>query len=456
LQYATPAVGGAIAHSNGWTGNGIGIAIIDSGVSPDNDLKDSVTGQSRIVFSQGFYPGGKTVDAYGHGTPVASAAAGNGAGSAGKYTGMATRAKIINLRVLSDNGVGQDSYVIAAIDRAIQLKAQYNIRVINLSLGRPVYESYAQDPLCQAAERAWKAGIVVVAAAGNEGRNNTVGTNGYGTISSPGNHPLVITVGAMRDMGTLSRYDDVMASYSSKGPSLIDHIVKPDILAPGNRIVAAQGSGTHKLAQLYPGNKVTGTYFRLSGTSLAAPLVSGAAALMLEKEPALTPDQVKARLMLTATKVFPTYSTAFDPVSHQNFTIQSDLFTVGAGYLDVWAALNNTTLAPTTLAAAASPTAVLNPATNAVTVVNTNSAVWGVSAVWGSSAVWGNSAVWGVSTWVDGSSAVWGVSAVWGSSAVWGVSETSGFSAVWGSSAVWGVTTTTASETASLLINGDQ
>ena len=107
----------------------------------------------------------------------------------------------------------------------IELKSTYNIRVINLSLGRPVYESYTTDPLCQAVEAAWKAGIVVVVAAGNEGRNNTFGTSGYGLIASPGNDPYVITVGAMRTMGTAARTDDLIASYSSKGPTTIDHVV---------------------------------------------------------------------------------------------------------------------------------------------------------------------------------------------------------------------------------------
>ena len=131
---------------------------------------------------------------------------------------------------------GTDSQVIAAIQRAIQLKTQYNIRVINLSLGRAVFESYTVDPLDQAVEQAWAAGIVVVVAAGNNGRDNSMGTNGFATIGSPANDPAVITVGATRTFNTPTRNDDAIASYSSKGPTLVDHIVKPDIVAPGNRI----------------------------------------------------------------------------------------------------------------------------------------------------------------------------------------------------------------------------
>src|SRR5437016_3874617 len=196
------------------------------------------------------------------------------------------------------------STVISAIQAAIQLKSKYNIRVINLSLGRPVFESYKLDPLCQAVEAAWKAGIVVVVASGSSGRDNSQGTNGYATITSPGNDPYVITVGAMKPMGTPTRTDDLIASYSSRGPNAIDHIVKPDIVAPGNLLVSLEAAGT--LYNAYPGNRVpysfyvnggtstsSSSYFTLSGTSMAAGVVSGAVADLLQANSKLTPDQVK-------------------------------------------------------------------------------------------------------------------------------------------------------------------
>src|SRR5262249_25283563 len=156
---------------------------------------------------------------------------------------------------LDENGQGSDSQIIAAINTAILLKPLFNIRVINLSLGRPIFESYENDPLCQAVEAAYRAGIVVVVAAGNNGRDNSQGQNGYGTVTSQGNDPYVVTVGAMKTMGTTDRKDDLIASYSSKGPTAIDHIAKPDLVAPGNLLVSLGINGT--LAAEFPQNRVS-------------------------------------------------------------------------------------------------------------------------------------------------------------------------------------------------------
>ncbi len=163
------------------TGKGIGIAIIDSGVSADDYLKNGAgCTATRIVFSQNFVTTESTTDdLYGHGTHVAGIATGNGRCLPGAYLdfrGVAPDANIVNLRALDGHGQGKDSYVIAAIDRAIALKTKYKIKVINLSLGRMIMDSFSKDPLCQAVEKAWKAGITVVVAAGNNGRDNSMGT----------------------------------------------------------------------------------------------------------------------------------------------------------------------------------------------------------------------------------------------------------------------------------------
>ena len=417
LEFAAPAVGADAAFSSGWTGVGVGIAILDSGMNPDHpDLK------GRIVRSENFVPNETTTDdAYGHGTHVAVAAAGNATASTGNsytitFRGIAPRSHLANFRVLDAAGKGSDSAVIAAIDRAIELRSQLNIRVLNLSLGRNIVESHSLDPLCAAVERAWNAGIVVVVAAGNNGRDNATGASGYATISSPGNSPRVITVGAMKDMGTATRADDLMTSYSSKGPTLLDHVAKPDLVAPGNLVIAGVAAGAGLRATM-PENVVPVTYyrtsnslntssvyFRLSGTSIAAPIVSGAAALLLQKTPTLTPDQVKARLMKTAGKNFPATSSSTDPATGATYHVTYDLFTVGAGYLDIGAALNN---AEFPVGNASSPTAVFNAADGTTSVLVGSGTVWGDVVVWGSTVVWGSAIVWGSQS-SSGFVVVWG------------------------------------------------
>ena len=262
LEFAEPAVGAQIALQYGWDGSGVGVAVIDSGIASDHpDLK------TRVVYAESFVPDdSSTDDVYGHGTHVSGIVGGNGSASSGPsfvytFRGIAPKANLINLRVLDNHGQGTDSAVIAALDRAIELKATYGIRVVNLSLGRNVYENYTLDPLCQAVERAWQSGLVVVVAAGNSGRDNSMGTQGYSTIASPGNDPYVITVGAMKDMSTAARGDDLIASYSSKGPTLLDQVVKPDLVAPGNGIVSALASNS-TIRQLYPDNVVPVSYYK--------------------------------------------------------------------------------------------------------------------------------------------------------------------------------------------------
>jgi len=327
--------------------------------------------------------------------------------------------------VLDQNGSGTDSQVIAAIQRAIALKNTYNIRVISMSLGRPVFECYTLDPVDQAVEAAWQAGIVVVVAAGNSGRSGPA--RGFATIGVPANDPAVITVGATMTEGTSTRVDDKIASYSSKGPTVLDHIVKPDLVAPGNRQASLRVAGS-TLDTNYPQYQVgpssgTPKYFMLSGTSMATPVVSGAVALMLQQNPALTPDQVKARLMKTAWKNVGQFTSSYDNYGN-SYNNEYDLFTYGAGYLDVDAALGNTDLAT---GVALSPTAVVN-SDGSVSIVNTSSSAFGgTSVVWGAtSVVWGNSVVWG-SNAITSNSVVWGATSV-----VWGATSMSGYSVVWG------------------------
>lgn len=406
----------------GYDGYGLRVAVIDSGINDNEAFQDGTT--SRLVYQKSFIKGvSSTSDGYGHGTHVASIIAGDGEGadiSTAKYRGMAPYADIVNLRVLDDNGAGKDSYVIAALqwitENKADKKADLNIRVVNMSLGRPVYESYKNDPLCKAVEAVWQAGIVVVVAAGNDGRNNQGNSNGYGTINSPGNDPYVITVGASNMFGTDTRIDDMPTSYSSKGPSMIDHIVKPDILAPGNKI-SALGSG--KLKANNPANVTdpANSYMQLSGTSMATPFIAGAALLLLEKNSKYTPDQVKYLLMKNAWRGFATSAVVIDGPS--KFTVRNDIFTVGAGYLDINAAINDTY---TGKSSSQSPTAVYNATTKKVTLISGANVVWGESTT-AFSVVWGNNVVAGTNV-------------VWGDSVVWGNATPAANNVVWGDKCV--------------------
>lgn len=455
---AGPAVNASAAWQSNYTGAGIGVALIDSGVNNHPDLVTTgLLPVSRVVYNKSFVPGDSSAsDAYGHGTHIAGLIAGNGLSSTGplfsqNFKGIAPGTKIINLRVLDANGSATDSSVIAAINQAISLKSQYNIRVINLSLGRGVFESYKLDPLCQAVEKAWKNGIVVVVAAGNNGR--FLPTSGYATVTSPGNDPYVLTVGAMKPMGTPQRTDDLIASYSSKGPTMIDHVAKPDVVAPGNLLVSTETSNTTLYntetsnqipysSYIYGGSSSPSKiYFELSGTSMATGVVSGMVADLLQAHPTLTPDQVKARLMKTASKSFPTSSSVYDPASGITYTSQYDIFTVGAGYVDLAAALASTELSSGT---AMSPTAVYNSSTGTVTLTSATSAVWGSSQAWSGPAVWGNTQfvgsnaiMWGTGT-TSGSAIMWGTSNLWGSAIMWGTGTSSGFSTIWSNAIMWG------------------
>ena len=278
--------------------------------------------------------------------------------------------------MLDASGAGNVSAVIAGIDWCVAHKAALNIRILNLSVGHPVGESYATDPLCQACERAWAAGITVVCAAGNYGRSVPDDQNSppqFGSITSPGNDPHVITVGAINTRGTLDRSDDVIASYSSRGPSAVDLVLKPDLVAPGNRVIslAAPGSALYTQAAgglldpLAYGGTGPGAYLTLSGTSMAAPVVAGAAALLLQADPTLTPDTIKARLMLSATKV-----------------AWMDYASYGAGYLNVVGALQ---LTQVTATGAVSPNLVRQP-DGTVAIANF---AWGGGVIQGQNFGWG-------------------------------------------------------------------
>jgi serine protease AprX len=302
MDRITAATGSKWVVDNlGVTGAGVGVATIDSGVNPwHEDLEGRVVHFADFVNAQT-----QPYDDYGHGTHVAGIIAGSGQDSNGVRRGVAPGAHLVVLKALDTTGNGFTSNVIAAIDYAIANRAAYNIRVLNLSVAAGVYESFNKDPLTLAAKRAVDSGIVVVAAAGNRGRD-AAGAPQYGAIASPGNAPWVLTVGATNDAGTADRNDDVVATFSSRGPSPIDENAKPDLVAPGVNIESTADPASalfaaNPLSRLW-GSIRSGSepYLSLTGTSMAAPVVAGAIALMLEANAALTPNAVKAILEYTA------------------------------------------------------------------------------------------------------------------------------------------------------------
>jgi serine protease AprX len=299
-------------------GKAIGVAVVDSGVNPNGDLYTNM-GVNRQVADVRFNSdyNQSPYDGYGHGTHVSGIIGGDGSESGGKYIGVAPMVNIVNVKVSNDDGSARLNDVVAGLQWILENKNTYNIRVVNISLNSSVAESYHTSPLDAAVEILWFNKIVVVASAGNKGN---------GAIYPPANDPFIITVGATDDKGTNSISDDVMASFSAYGPTS-DGVMKPDLVAPGTNIIAHLVNQNMGLANAHPANKVGTQYFRMSGTSMSAPMVSAAVALLLQDEPNLTPDQVKYRLMATANKSWSGYNAAKS----------------GAGYLDIYAAVSGTT-----------------------------------------------------------------------------------------------------------------
>ena len=284
--------GASALWGKGYLGQGVGVAVIDTGISPMPDMA------GRIVHGPDLSGEGTVIDTYGHGTVMAGIIGGSGADSAsrvgGAYTGVAPRATLIGVKAAGRNGVVDVSTMLQAMHWVAAYKDQFNIRVLNLSWGTSSTQSPALDPLNYAVQRLWKRGIVVVVAAGNSGPQ-------AGTITKPGDDPVVLTVGAYDDKQNIEPSDDALSSWSSRGPTA-QGVRKPDLLAPGRTLIAPRSYGSY-VETTYPKALISPSYIKGSGTSEAAAVVSGLAALIVQANPNLTPDQVKGLLTSTASPI---------------------------------------------------------------------------------------------------------------------------------------------------------
>jgi serine protease AprX len=270
--------------ASGDTGQGVTVAVLDTGIDNLPDFAGRLIGGVDLTGGNNPFQ-----DGYGHGTFVAGLIAGDGASSGGQYSGEAPGANLVSIKVAGADGTTHLGTLISALQWAVEHHGAYGIKVLNMSLGFQPTESTVLNPLDQAVEAVWNAGITVVASAGNAGPFN-------GTILSPGDDPLVITAGALDDMAGTSVSADEMTNFSSAGPTSPDGWVKPDLVTSGRSVVSLAAPGS-TIYDNNPSARIGTGNFVGSGTSFSAAITSGAAALVLADNPGLTPDQVKARLL---------------------------------------------------------------------------------------------------------------------------------------------------------------
>ncbi|MEX2366646.1 MAG: S8 family peptidase, partial [Pseudohongiellaceae bacterium] len=318
-------------HRQGITGDGVGVAIIDSGGWDQGSLKRNSKGENRLRAYYDATLNRTSVpmsDPNGHGTHIASVLASSRrsfserGGPDGSFQGVAPDADLVIIKAFDEQGRGTYMDVIRGIAYAIAHKDVYNIKVMNLSFSGTPMSHYWQDPLNQAVMAAWEAGITVVASSGNSGPDPM-------TVGVPANVPYVISVGAMTDSYTPGdTTDDVLASFSAAGPTM-EGFVKPEVIAPGGHMLGIMKLNT-TIAKEYPQFHDGSLYFEMSGTSQAAAAASGAAALVHQAYPDLGPDDVKCKLLASA-----------KAASNNDGTLAYSIFQQGAGLIDAGDAVSS-------------------------------------------------------------------------------------------------------------------
>jgi serine protease AprX len=358
------------AWAAGYTGRGVGVAVIDTGIQGNlPDFQVSRTDPtSRVVATAVVNPGASTAaDTLGHGTHVAGLIAGDGTNRStsdplsGDYVGVAPDANLIAVKAADDQGNTTVLDVIDGLQFVVDHKADYNIDVVNLSLKSTQAESYKTDPLDAAVEAAWNSGITVVVASGNDG------TAADAVDYAPANDPYVITVGGVDDMGTNNVDDDTLASWSSRGTTQ-DGFAKPDVLAPGAHMISTIPAGAD-YTQLCPSCMVSGQYFQVGGTSMAAGVASGAVALLIQAHPTWTPDQIKNQLVRKTTAVYSPKATSTTLVNALGIKIgiTSTTKTIVGGEITMDKAINDAyDTKKASLNAGLTPNSLIDPATGQI------------------------------------------------------------------------------------------
>ena len=410
-------IGAQDVSQGGLDGAGMTVAVFDSGIYGHPDLDFG----NKIVFSVDFTSGEAVItdrnqDGYGHGTHVAGLIAGDGRSSGGLYRGVAPRASLIDVKVLGDDGAGRVSNLIAAIEWVTEHRQQLDVRVANFSVSTPAFEPYYEDPLCEAVKEMTHAGITVVASSGNLGK-----LEGYpkiwGTVTSPGTSPYVIIAYPLNHKGTADRSDDVATSYGSRGPSLGTYLWKPDLAAPGNRITSLVSPESFLAAERYD-SRIGNHYLEMSGSSMAVPLVSGSALLLLQAEPRLSPFGIKQALLASAT-----HDAQAHPLEQGRGTLNLRrafelTARLSAGRTDTRVGVSRAKTIRSPEEASWNRAIVPARATIADGATWADNAMWG--AIWGDGATWADNAMWG---------AIWGDGATWADNAMWG--------AIWGNGTEW-------------------
>jgi serine protease AprX len=448
-----------VAGSGDMTGaTGLGVVIIDSGIAPSANFLGRITG------FYDFTNGGVSTppfDDYGHGTHIAGLIGSSGKLSNYEYQGIAPEVKLIGLKVLDGTGVGRTSDVISAIEFAILNKSKLNAHMMNISLGHPIYAPAKYDPLVLAVEKASAAGYIVVVSGGNFGQARKNGEPGYTGITSPGNAPSAITVGAAMTEGTVLREDDRVAPYSGRGPTWFDAFAKPDVVAPGHKLVSDTSVDSY-LYQNLPANRRKAsngqTLLELSGTSMGTAVTSGVVALVLQqhnqngmhRQKALTANLVKAMLQFSAIPI-----------------AGADYLTQGAGEINAVGAISLAKGIDTSekvgewwLATSVTPYSTIGGTTYAWSqhviwgdtvltgdLLYYNLAPWSVGAADEDNIIWGtddDNIIWGTHALVDDDNIIWGTTEVWAANLVWSdriIGQDDGDNIIWGTdddNIIWG------------------